>query len=194
VNPGDTVTWAFADTTQAHNVMQDGANVDVPEWTAFHTTPALAPPSVPFTFQTDGTYKFVCELHRATMFGTVIVGSGGPIIVVPASQQVFLNDTPAPTTLELVSEDKAAPKLASVSARRVARGAVRVRYRVSEQSVVDVRLKRAGRTVKTGSNAGTGTRGVTLSSLKAGRYSIEVRATDIAGNHSSLRRLSLTVR
>ena len=97
-------------------------------------------------------------------------------------------------TLEKVSEDKAKPKLSSVSAKRVARRSVRVRFRVSEESDVQVRLRRAGRTIKTSLLFGSGTGTVTFHGATAGRYSIEVRATDIAGNRSTIRRVRVTVR
>ena len=42
--------------------------------------------------------------------------------------------------------------------------------------------------------SGTGTGSLTVRGLKAGKYSVQVRATDIAGNRSSLRKLTLNVR
>jgi len=48
--------------------------------------------------------------------------------------------------------------------------------------------------VKTMTTDGKGLHGLTAKKLKAGRYRIEVRATDIAGNRSSLKRLTLRVR
>jgi hypothetical protein len=81
-----------------------------------------------------------------------------------------------------------------VSARRVAKGAARVRFRVSEDADISVAFKRGGRTIKSGTASGAGTRSLTLRGLKAGRYTVAVRATDIAGNRSSLRRLTLKVR
>ena len=76
----------------------------------------------------------------------------------------------------------------------MAKGAARVRLRVSEDSDVSVIFKRGGRTIKSGTVSGTGTRSLTVRGLRAGRYSVQVRATDIAGNRSSLRKLSLNVR
>ncbi len=88
--------------------------------------------------------------------------------------------------------DLARPRLTAVRAARVAKGA-RVRFKVSEESVVTVRLKRGGRTVKTGRSAGIGLRGVTFR-VRAGRYRVEVRAVDLAGNRTAWRKLSVTVR
>ena len=81
-----------------------------------------------------------------------------------------------------------------MSAKRVAKGAARVRLRVSEDSDVSVAFKRGGRTVKSGTVSGTGAGSLTVRGLKAGHYTVQVRATDIAGNRSSLRKLTLNVR
>ena len=70
-----------------------------------------------------------------------------------------------------------------------------MRLRVSEDSDVSVGVQ--ARRTHGGSPArssGTGTRSLTVRGLKAGRYSVQVRATDIAGNRSSLRKLTLNVR
>ena len=69
-----------------------------------------------------------------------------------------------------------------------------MRFKVSEESDVSVAFKRGGRTVKSGTASGNGTRALTVRGLRAGRYTIQVRATDIAGNRSSLRTLRLNVR
>ena len=69
-----------------------------------------------------------------------------------------------------------------------------MRVRVSEDSDVSVAFKRGGRTIKSGTVTGTGSQSMTVRGLKAGRYSVQVRATDIAGNRSSLRKLTLNVR
>jgi hypothetical protein len=146
-----------------------------------------------YTFNVDGIYNYVCIVHSG-MTGVVRVGNAGAPPPLPLSAQRFGNDDASVFPAETITLDTAKPSLKSVSARRSARGALRVRFRVSEESVVQVRLLRAGKTVKTASSAGTGTRGVTISSLKAGRYNIEVVATDLAGNRSSLKRMHLTVR
>ena len=65
---------------------------------------------------------------------------------------------------------------------------------VTVPNIVDVRLKRGGKVIKRYAAAGKGTLAFTARSLKAGRYRVEVRAYDVAGNASSLKRVSLTVR
>lgn len=196
VEPGETVTWTFAGTTQAHNVANNGSEPADAPWTAFTTDPKVAAPPVSYTFTTPGVYKFICTVHTDTMVGTVTVGEGAipQGSTPPPSQQPFGNDATSPVTIEKVSLDKAKPRLSSVSARRAATGAVRVRFRVNEQSEVQVRLKRGSRTIKTATARGTGTRSITVRGARAGRYRVEVRATDLAGNRSSLKRTSITVR
>jgi plastocyanin len=196
VNVGDTVTWQFPDTSQAHNVNSNGASVDDPGWAAFKPATAIPAPPESFTFNTAGTYNFICTVHSTTMYGTVIVGAAAPPPprVLPLSEQPFGNDTGPLGALERVEEDNAKPRLRSVSARRVARGSVRVRFRVSEQSTVRVRLKRGKRVVESASRDADGLAALRVSHLKAGRYRIDVRATDIAGNRSRLKKVALTVR
>ena len=195
--PVEKITWIFPGTVQVHHASSDGADFADPVWTSFNSPLAVLAPDASFVFKTPGTYKFVCTVHRTTMFGTVYVGTtpAPPPPPVPLSQQPLANDVTAPpATLEQIDEDKAKPKLSSVSARRSGSRAVRVRFRVSEESTVQVRLKRAGKTIKTALAYGKGTGSVTLRGAKAGRYSVQVRATDVAGNRSALKQTSVTFR
>ena len=191
IKPGDTVTWQFPGTAQFHNVA-----IQFPEGLVRSTGSVPAPPFSQ-TFDRDGTYEFVCEVHRDTMRGTVRVSAGElpPAAEPPLSAQAYHNDNGAVGPLETnVKVDKAKPRLSSVSARRSGKRAARVRFKVSEDSDVTVAFKRGGRTVKSARASGTGTRWVTVRGLQAGRYVVQVRATDIAGNRSKLRTLRLSVR
>ena len=62
---GGTVTWAWNEPVQPHNV----AGVDF----AFGPTEITKSGSVSYTFTTPGTYHFTCEVHPDTMRGTVTV-------------------------------------------------------------------------------------------------------------------------
>jgi plastocyanin len=63
---GDTVRWEFDGTAVSHNVRSSSAN-----WTL--TSPIqVAGPPVQFTFDTPGTYTFLCEVH-GSMTGSVTV-------------------------------------------------------------------------------------------------------------------------
>jgi plastocyanin len=191
---GDTVTWQFADTTQNHNVQSEVRDTPDAEWNTFTSPIAMPAPPASHTFNTEGTYTYLCIVHTSTMKGVVRVGAAGPPPPPPLSAQKLNNDDTSVFPAEKVLLDTSKPRLTGVSARRVARGAMRVRFRVSEESVVSVRVRRAGKTVKTMTTEGKGLHGLTAKKLKDGRYRIEVRATDIAGNRSALKRLTLRVR
>ena len=189
IQPGDSVMWSFAGTGQAHNVQSASAN-----WSL--SAPVLiAGPDVAASFPDEGTYDFVCQVHPDTMRGTVRVTSASsppppPPPPPPLSQQPFVNDAAAPVAAEtFVALDKAKPKLSAVSARRW-RHKARVRFRVSEESVVAIAFKRGKRTVKTVKVAGEGAQRVTVV-MRSGRYRVELRATDLAGNRSAATRKTL---
>ena len=64
---GDTVIWSWSDTTAPHNVVSSDGTVDSGE--------ATADPDheFTFTFDTAGTYDYMCEIHGADMSGTITV-------------------------------------------------------------------------------------------------------------------------
>ncbi len=200
VTVGDTVTWTFAGTAQAHHVANQGSDVNDPKWASFSSPLGVPAPDATFTFDAPGVYKFFCSVHPTTMYGTVTVGAvnapppqPAPPRVIPLSEQAFVNDSPPLGPLEAVSLDTKKPRLTKVSAKRSGHRA-RVRFRVSEESVVDVRVKRGRKTVKRYAATGKGTIAFKTARLKAGRYRVELRAYDVAGNASSRKRASLTVR
>jgi plastocyanin len=189
---GETVTWNFAGTAALHNVASRGAN-----WSFRSGEPASGPPSAAFRFTTPGVYAFVCEVHVTTMAGTVTVTDAAgtpppPPPPPPLSEQPWPNDQPGPTVLDLVDEKR--PKLTRVRVEGVRNGA-RVRFRLSERARVTVRFKRQGRTVKTRRRTlRRGAHGLTVRDRRMrGRYRLEVRATDLAGNRSRVRRARVTI-
>jgi plastocyanin len=183
---GDTVTWTFAGTTLAHNVESESANWDF-------SSPIGAPapdwPSKPFA--ASGRYVFVCQLHKDTMRGTVIVGAPPPP---PLSEQPFVNDSGAPGVFETGEYDDAAPRLSDLRARRAGGGA-RVAFTVSERSRVTARFVRGGKLRRSARVTAEGDGVLTVrKGLAAGRYRIDLRAEDLAGNRSAKQTLRLTVR
>ena len=199
---GETVTWTFSDTTQFHNVQSDLPDTADATWNAFASPLAQPAATASYKFEQVGTYKFICIVHTSTMTGTVTVAAADaplptptPTPPPPLSAQELKNDDATPVAVEKVAVDKAKPKVSSVSAKRGAkRGSVRVRFRVNEQSDVRVRLKRGGKVVKTVLGAGTGAGFLDVTGVKAGRYSVEVLVTDVAGNRARLKKTSVTVR
>jgi plastocyanin len=194
IQPGDSVTWSFADTTQAHNVESRGDN-----WTLF-TPVALRPPDLSFKFDTEGTYRFICEVHPDTMFGDVRVTAAAsppppPPPPPPLSAQPFANDAPVVVAPETsVALDTAKPGLTVLSAKRRAKGVARVKFAVSEESVTGVVFARGKKIVKSYAVAGHGALSLDAKGLRAGRYTVAVVAVDLAGNKSKPRTLRLTVR
>jgi plastocyanin len=191
VKVGEPVTWSFADTTLMHNVKSgDG-------W-QLYAAPAFGGPAVQHMFDTPGTYQFFCELHAASMKGTVTVTDAAgtpppPPPPPPLSAQPFPNDVPAPTILEV--RDTVAPKLGRVAVARVRKG-VRVRVRLSEAGEVTIRLTRRGKGAKTRTvRVRKGTSSATINGLRAGSYRVQVSATDLAGNAArATKRARVTVR
>ena len=92
-------------------------------------------PAGSHTFDTEGVYNFVCQVHRDTMKGAVTVRTRrrADAAPVPESQKPYANDDATPVALEKVELDEAVPRLTAVSAS-AARAAGRVRFRVNELS------------------------------------------------------------
>lgn len=186
---GDTVTWSFPGTAQPHNVAATSAN-----WAGFRGNAGVPGETKSFTFQAEGIYTYVCEIHATTMTGTVTVGSPPPPPPPPLSEQPFPNDSAITTdALEIGGVDSTRPRLRGINAKKSGKR-VKVSFRVSERSVVTARFARGGKTVKT-KRASVGRRGsVTVAGLKPGRYAVKLTATDVAGNASSTRRASFRIR
>jgi plastocyanin len=188
VHVGDTVTWDFSSTTAAHNVASSSSNWSLSS--PIKTNPGHEP--VSYTFTAAGTYSFVCNVHPDTMKGTVSVDTAPPPPP-PLSEQPFPNDQPAPTVLEVT--DHTRPALTRVRVSRIARG-VQVRFKSSEPARVTVKVKRGKRTVKTRAVRvrRAGSRTARVRGLRAGHYRVELRARDLGGNRSRLKRARVTVR
>ena len=73
VDRGDTVRWEFDVAQTSHNVKSTSSN-----WSL--DSGSKAPGSAPteFTFDTPGTYTFLCQIHPGTMTGSVTVEDGAP--------------------------------------------------------------------------------------------------------------------
>jgi len=192
IKVGESVSWSFAGTTLLHNVQADPSGTP---W-EFKTPYLTAGPTATRKFDAPGTYKFLCDLHKPSMVGTVTVtdATGAPPPPPPPpplSEQPFGNDTPPLSVFEV--RDRTAPKLDRVKVSRVTRG-VRVKFRLSEPGKVKVKATR-GRSVTTRTfEVAKGTRTVTLKGLKSGRYRVQVTAADFAGNAAkSTKRATVTV-
>lgn len=108
-----------------------------------------------------------------------------PTAVVPPS-------TPPSTT----PRDVKRPAVTSVKLTAITRG-VKARFKLSERAKVKVTVKRGSKALKsvtTTQAAGTRTVTVKGSKVTRGRVTVEIRATDAAGNASSLTRRSASIR
>jgi plastocyanin len=197
VKSGETVTWSFAGTTGFHNVASDPDLTRGEPWSFRNGDPVVAPPPASHRFDRPGKYAFLCEIHGTTMLGTVTVTDAAgnpppPPPPPPLSAQPWPNEQKPPSTFEALDRDR--PRLTRVRAAATTRGA-RVRFRLSEAGRVAIKVMRGRRTVKTRrTTARRGANSVTVRGLRAGRYRVEVRAWDLARNHSRLKRARLTVR
>jgi plastocyanin len=199
IKAGDTVVWTFAGTTQPHNVASNTSN-----WN-FSSTVGAPAPDTSRPFDAPGVYGFVCQVHSA-MTGTVTVTDAAgtpppPPPPPPLSEQPLTNDVAAVAPdagigpVETGGLDRTRPRLRHVRVQRRPHGA-RVSFRLSERSMVTVRLERGGKVVKTRHVRGSGRIRLTVrdKSLRPGRYSVQLRAEDVAGNRSGVRTARITVR
>ncbi len=93
-------------------------------------------------------------------------------------------------------EDTVKPKLTSVSTKPVTHG-VQVRFKLSESASVKITVKRGSKTLTRVTKklvAGKRTVTVKSSKIKRGKVSVEIRATDAAGNTSSPARRFASIR
>jgi plastocyanin len=184
---GDTVRWSFDGTQQAHNV-EAAVEPGFTPWSGLDTTTQAPAQPATWPFSEPGTYLFVCEVHKDSMRGYVVVGSAPPPPPPPLSQQPFPNDGVAPAALETGGLDRTRPRLRAVRVQRTPRGA-RIRFRVSERARVTVRFKRGGKVLATRHVTAVGRESLTVrDKALRGRYRVELRAQDVAGNRSAVRR------
>jgi plastocyanin len=214
IRTGEAVTWDFVGTTQPHNAESKNAVAADPAWEGWGITfPATGTHSR--RFDTAGVYEFVCLAHAA-MTGTIRVEGEGTATPTPTStptQTATATPTPLPTASPAPTpddhtstpkptggpKDEVAPQVGGVSTTALKR-ALRVRFTVSENATVAITARRAGTSnVLTSATvqAPAGTRTYTLRSSRLsanGTYTVELRATDAAGNRSGAATASLKAR
>jgi plastocyanin len=181
IQVGDTVTWTNAQ--GFHNVLLGDSRLNQP---GFPADPSWNPPPQ-VTFDTPGSYTFVCEVHPG-MTGRVQVAGGEP------------TPTPTPTATPTPSvpppgggtPDTTPPTISGLTVSATGTGA-RVRLTVSERATVNARFigrdaeSRMRRQVETGT--------WTLdSALARGTYTYELWAVDGMANRSTTQVGEVTVR
>lgn len=75
INPGDTVTWSWNDPNVEHNVVQSVSKLNpTPVNNGFNSGDPTTPRTYSLTFNTVGTYYYICVPHYAQgMVGSVRV-------------------------------------------------------------------------------------------------------------------------
>jgi hypothetical protein len=179
VSVNDTVAWR--NTGGVHNVKFDDGSFEKPA----EPSPALWRESR--TFSAAGSFRYYCEEHG----GPNGAGMAGTIVVQDAGMQ------PPPDTQP--------PAITAFTLRRAARRSIRAAFSVSEGGTATLTLRRKVgrrfrrvRTVRRGVRAGRTALRIRRDRrgrrLRAGRYRASLRVRDAAGNLSSERRASVTLR
>jgi plastocyanin len=198
IAPGDTVTWTFDGTVQAHHAAASGPSDADAAWASFSSPLGVPAPPASYTFQNEGVYNFYCSVHKDTMTGTITVSKAPVPVATPAplplSQQPLANDAPADVPVETgVALDTTKPGLTAVSAKRRGTGA-RVKFKVTEEAVTGIVFSRGSKRVKSYAVSGHGALYFDAKGLRAGKYTVRLVSVDLAGNKSKARTLRVTVR
>jgi plastocyanin len=169
---GDTVTWTNAQ--GFHNVLLGDSRLNQP---GFPSDPSWNPPPQ-MTFNTPGSYTFICEVHPG-MTGRVQVEGGEPT----PTPTPTLTPTPAVPPPGSGAPDSTPPTVSGLTVSGTGTG-VRVRLTVSELSTVNVRLLGGDGEARMRAQVQQGT--WTLDrALANGLYTYELWAVDAMGNRST---------
>ena len=186
---GDTVKWTWSGPDTNHSVTSRPGQADSFDSDPGNTPSSLDhPPGDTFshTFNTPGGFSYICKVH-SNMVGRVMVnGPGGP-----GGQ-----DPPPDTT---------APKFSKVSVtagRKCKKGQKNckgrptvLRFNLSEAATVKVRVpKHKAANVTRAGKAGSNTIKFSTSKLPPGKWTLNLSATDAAGNTSPVKPVSVKVR
>jgi plastocyanin len=220
VTTGEKVTWDFDGSSTTHNVKGDTGPAEDPAWPAF-VSGFVTSGQFSYTFTKPGTYRFVCQVHLATMVGTVTVT--GPVVTATptssatatptptpsatASPKPTVSATPTPTPTPVASGpttpapfgtsrlDVTPPSVTKLKLRGVAHG-TKVSFSLSEQASVTIRVKHGKTTVRTtrlSQRAGSWSVTIRGTKIVRGRYTVEVEARDARGNKAAVQRGNVRV-
>jgi len=150
IQPGDSVTWRWSGSDD-HSVRAVANQTE-----SFRSaTVRGAGKTFAHTFAKRGRFTYFCEVHPATMRGSVEVGS-----------------PPFPDTI--------LPRVTSVKPK-VSGSSAKLSFRLSEKSTLKVSLSGPSKRSTTRS-LGKGKRSLTFRGLREGRYRASLRPTDTSGN------------
>jgi plastocyanin len=183
---GDTVTWHWDGPDTNHSVTSDPGQAD-----SFDSDPDRAPtaadhpPTDTFdhTFNTPGTFTYICKVH-SFMTGKVVVqapGGGGP----PP------DTTPPALTGVSAKGGRVCPK----GTKHCKPRPTSVKFTLSEDATVTLKVAhRAKATTTKELNAGAHTVKISTRKLPPGKWSVSITATDGAGNTSAPIKRSVRVK
>jgi plastocyanin len=182
--------------TAPHNAVASSGNWT---WTSDPPSSDTRTKTTP-AFSTNGDYDFVCAVHGG-MRATIHVQGGSTGTPTPTPSPTA-TPTPTPTTTPTdttpaphASADTVKPSVRRLRLKALRRHAARLTFTLSENATLTIRVKRGHRVLKTVRvQARKGTHSVRLRNLRKGRYTIDVRARDAAGNRSRLATKRLRVR
>jgi plastocyanin len=185
VSQGDTVKWTWAGPDTNHSVTADSGQADSwdsdPTGTAFtinHTTGD----TFSHTFNSAGTFTYHCKVH-SYMTGKVTV-------ILPGSAP------PPDTTPPGIS------KLSATAGRKCRKGQkhckgrpTALHFKLSETATVKVKVpKRGSANVTRTGHKGSNTINFSTSKLPPGKWTLNVSATDAAGNKSPVKPVTVKVK
>jgi plastocyanin len=182
---GDTVKWTWAGPDTNHSVTADSGQAD--SWDSDPTGTALTinhstGDTFSHTFNTAGTFTYHCKIH-SYMTGkvTVVLPGSGP---------------PPDTTPPAIS------KLSATAGRKCKKGQKKCKgrptalhFKLSEAATVKVTVpKHKSANVTRAGHTGSNTINFSTSKLPPGKWTLNVSATDAAGNKSPVKPVTVKVK
>ena len=185
IGQGDSVTWTWAGPDTNHSVTSGANQAD-----SWDSDPGKTPSSIDHlpgstfshTFNTPGTFTYLCKVHSFMTGKVVVNGPGGS----PPP------DTTAPTL----------SKFSTTGGRKCKKGAKKckgrpttLRFKLSEAATVTVKVpKHKAANVTRAGKAGSNAINFSTSKLPPGKWTLNVSATDSAGNTSPVKPVRVTVK
>jgi plastocyanin len=185
ITQGDTVTWTWAGPDTNHSVTADPNQADT-----FDSDPGgppnslTHPPGSTFahTFNTSGTFTYLCRVHSFMTGKVVVKGPGG--------------EPPPDTTAPAIS------KASATGGRKCKKGVknckakpTTVRFTLSENATVKLAVpKHPAANLTRSFKAGARNVKLSVKKLPPGKYTVKLTATDAAGNASPAKPVKVKVR
>src|SRR3954466_4736139 len=182
---GDAVTWTWAGPDTNHSVTSDPNQTD-----SFDSDPGRTPTSADHlpgstfahTFNTSGTFTYICKVHPF-MTGKVVVNG-------PNGEPPPDTTAPAFTGASAKGGRKCKPHARNCKAKPTT-----VKFTLSEDATVKLAVpKRPKAGVTRSFKAGAHSIKLSVKKLPPGKYGLKLTATDAAGNASPAKTLKAKVR